>query len=105
MIATKTGANAWSSVTTGGDAAIRDISTASTKRKLTFNEQRELAQLPATIASLETEQTQLERRTADPGFYKEGAETIHQVLARIDEVERLLSAAYARWDELDSRQP
>jgi ATP-binding cassette subfamily F protein uup len=105
MIATKTGANAWSSVTTGGDAAIRDISTASTKRKLTFNEQRELAQLPATIASLETEQTQLERRTADPGFYKEGAVTIHQVLARIDEVERLLSAAYARWDELDSRQP
>ncbi len=74
----------------------------SIKRKLTFNEQRELAALPAIITALETEQTDLEARSADPAFYKEGATTINEVLARLQEVGRLLSVAYERWDELDS---
>ena len=72
------------------------------KRKLTFNEQRELERLPARIAALEAEQQELEARSAAPEFYKEGAEQIGLVLARIDTITRELLEAYERWDVLDS---
>ena len=72
------------------------------KRKLTFNEQRELEALPTTIESLENEQQQLEARIADPAFYKEAASAIHGAMARLEEVNNLLLAAYERWVELDS---
>ena len=38
-----------------------------------------------------------------PDFYKRPAADIHQILARLEELETLLLAAYARWDALDSR--
>jgi ABC transport system ATP-binding/permease protein len=75
---------------------------AEAKRKLTFNEQRELARLPAAIAQLEAELKELESRSHSMEFYKEGAETIRTVLSRIDAINAELLIAYARWDELDS---
>ena len=74
----------------------------STKRKLTFNEQRELERLPAHIARLEAEQKALEARSSAPDFYKEGADDIRTVLARIEAINGELLAAYERWDVLDS---
>jgi ABC transport system ATP-binding/permease protein len=73
------------------------------KKRLSYNEQREFAQLPDKIEGLETEQAEWQRRVADPEFYKEGAEAIKQALARLDAVQQELNDAYARWDELDSR--
>jgi ATP-binding cassette subfamily F protein uup len=72
------------------------------KRKLTFNEQRELDRLPTHIAVLEAEQKDLEARTTSTDFYKEGADQIRSVMARIEEINQLLLEAYARWDQLDS---
>ncbi len=72
-------------------------------RRLSFNEQRELTLLPARIEALEQEHQQLAERTAAPEFYKEGAEAIAAALDRLAAVEAELGAAYARWDELDSR--
>jgi ABC transport system ATP-binding/permease protein len=74
----------------------------SVRRKLTFNEQRELAALPERIAALEAEQRMLEARTASPGFYKEGSDVIREILARIATINAQLLVDYARWDELDS---
>jgi ATP-binding cassette subfamily F protein uup len=70
------------------------------RRRLTFKEQRELASLPDTIAALEAEQQALEARIAGPGFYKESADAIRAVLARQQEVQALVQAAYERWMEL-----
>jgi ABC transport system ATP-binding/permease protein len=72
-------------------------------KKLSFKEQRELAALPQRIEALESEREQLQATVASPEFYKEGAETIAKTLARAGEVEQELLTAYARWDELDSR--
>ena len=77
--------------------------TASAASKLSFKEQKELEKLPARIEGLEAEQEQLNAAVASPGFYKEGAETIHQTLARLEQIQEALLDAYARWDELDSR--
>ncbi len=71
--------------------------------KVSFKEQKELEKLPARIEGLDAEQQQLNTAVAAPGFYKEGAEKIHQTLARLEEIQQALLDAYARWDELDSR--
>jgi ATP-binding cassette subfamily F protein uup len=73
------------------------------KRRLSYNEQRELAGLPARIAALEAEQTALDVEIHSPEFYKASSDTIAAAMARRDAVAEELLAAYARWDELDSR--
>ena len=72
-------------------------------KKLSFNEQRELDQLPAAIEALESEQRELGERISRPDFYKESADEIRAALARVDKLEHELAGSYARWDELDSR--
>ncbi|MDR1726677.1 MAG: ATP-binding cassette domain-containing protein [Acidobacteriota bacterium] len=72
-------------------------------RKLSYNERRELDRLPGEIECLEAEQAELDAAVASPDFYKEAADRIKQALARQEEIQRELLAAYARWDELDSR--
>ena len=75
---------------------------AATKR-LSYKEQRELEALPRRIEALEAEQRALSERIAGPGFYKEPADAIEASLARAEVLQRELLAAYARWDELESR--
>ncbi len=73
------------------------------KRKLGFKEQRELEQLPERIAALEAEQATLQGRLADPGFYREPAETQRQAQARLAAVDAEIDAALERWESLESR--
>ena len=72
------------------------------RRKLTYNEQRELESLPARIAALEDEQKTLEARALAPEFYKEGGDTIRAVLERTEALGNELHVAYERWLELES---
>jgi ATP-binding cassette subfamily F protein uup len=73
-------------------------------KKLSYKDQRELEALPARIEALEGEQRALSEKIAGPSFYKEEADVIRASLARVDELQRELAAAYARWDALDSRR-
>ena len=82
----------------GGNANATRLS-----RKPSYKEQLELDQLPSRIEALETEQRQLQSDVASGDFYKRPAAEIHEALARLEELETLLLAAYARWDALDSR--
>ena len=74
------------------------------RKKLSYKDQRELEALPALIETLENEQRALGQKIAGPSFYKEAADVIRVSLARVDELQRELVAAYARWDALDSRR-
>jgi ATP-binding cassette subfamily F protein uup len=73
------------------------------RKKLSYNEQRVLEQLPGRIADLEAEQEILNSRVAHPEFYKEPAGVIAQVLARIEQIQNELIELYTMWDDLDSR--
>ncbi len=73
------------------------------RKRLSYNEKREFAQLPARIEALEAEQQALEAGIADPAFYREPAEVIRQKIARLESVHQELLDAYAKWDEFDSR--
>jgi ATP-binding cassette subfamily F protein uup len=72
-------------------------------RKLSYNEQRELESLPAHIEALESEQRRLRHESESADFYKESADHIRGVLARIEQVGQELETALARWVELEER--
>ncbi len=86
-----------------GQGAAREGGTQARKR-LSYMEQREFDQLPARIEALEAEQQRLHEAVAAPDFYKEAPGAIKSVLSRLEGLQVELIAAYARWDELDSRQ-
>jgi ATP-binding cassette subfamily F protein uup len=84
-------------------AAADERRAAHARKKLTFNEQREFAALPARIDALEAEVRELNEAIAGPEFYREGAAEIARVLARLEEARRELDEAYARWIDLEPR--
>jgi ABC transport system ATP-binding/permease protein len=69
-------------------------------RKLSYKEARELEALPGRIEALEARQKELHAMMADPGWYRQGGERISAFQAELDQVERDLAAAYARWEAL-----
>jgi ABC transport system ATP-binding/permease protein len=73
------------------------------KRKLSYNEQRELEQLPAQIAALEEEQTSLKAEMESADFYKSGADRIHAVMSRLETVGLDLEQRLEKWMELEER--
>jgi ABC transport system ATP-binding/permease protein len=74
------------------------------RRKLLFNEQRELVSLPSQIEALESEQQRLREESESSEFYKSPADHIRTVLARIDQISDELNMALARWMELEERR-
>ena len=102
-------ASAASPAGTTADRAVvesRQVSGAATgpaRKRLSYMGQREFDQMPARIEALEAEQQKLHDAVSAPGFYKEPPDTITSRLARLEQLQRELLEAYARWDELDSR--
>ncbi|MCW8418020.1 ATP-binding cassette domain-containing protein [Fluoribacter dumoffii] len=69
--------------------------------KLSFNEQRELAQLPQKIEQLEEKIAELHLQMADPRFYQQDAQVIAKINQDLAEDEALLSQFYTRWEILE----
>src|SRR5262249_46016962 len=87
----------------GKESTRVDATPVADKKRLSYNERRELEQLPSKIEALESEQQRLESAIAASEFYKEPREVIEQTLARLEALRGELTTIYTRWDELDSR--
>jgi len=72
-------------------------------RKLSFKERRELEELPAQIEALEDEKVALEEQLADPALYRDRADEVAGLTARLDALPAELATLYARWEELEER--
>jgi ATP-binding cassette subfamily F protein uup len=70
-------------------------------RKLGYKEQRELAELPERIETLESELAELQTEISNPDFYRGEKAKINQILARIKTIEDKLQTAYKRWETLE----
>ncbi|MFP4160482.1 MAG: ATP-binding cassette domain-containing protein [Ectothiorhodospira sp.] len=79
----------------GGQAPRRAAS------KLSYKDQRELETLPGRIEALESELAALQQTLADPGFYQRSKEEIAATQGAMEEKERALAQAYARWEALE----
>ena len=86
------------------DPAVQTDNTAVKTRKLSYKEQRELDALPEKIETLEQQQTSLESRISDPGFYEQSRDQIDETLAELTALQQELELAYERWTELDWTQ-
>ncbi|MHA7815069.1 MAG: ATP-binding cassette domain-containing protein [Pseudohaliea sp.] len=73
------------------------------RKKLSYREQRELADLPARIEALEARHAELEAMTAAADFYQGDASTVQATLAEFTELQATLEAAVERWAELEER--
>jgi len=71
-------------------------------RTLTFKEKKEIETLPALIESMEAERAGLYETLADPDFYRQDGSRIPTVKARMAELDKEISAAYERWELLES---
>ncbi|HHF7372696.1 ATP-binding cassette domain-containing protein [Legionella bozemanae] len=69
--------------------------------KLSFNEQRELAQLPQKIEQLEAKIAELQLQMTEPKFYQQDAQLITKINQGLAEDEDLLTRLYARWEVLE----
>jgi ATP-binding cassette subfamily F protein uup len=76
----------------------------SRSNKLSFKEQRELADLPNQIEVLEIEQAEIERELADPETYRQDRGRAADLTARLEVLTRSIAASYARWEALAARE-
>ncbi|MFG0289081.1 MAG: ATP-binding cassette domain-containing protein [Rhodopirellula sp. JB044] len=83
--------------------APRENTDGSKPDRLSYNEQRELKQLPGKIEKLEAKIEQLHAEMADPDFYQSGGEAIAATTKVLREAESELETAYERWEELEAR--
>ena len=72
--------------------------------KLSFKEEKELADIPSNIEQLETEQAEINTQLADSEIYKTQADLVKTLQARLVEIDGLLEALLARWEVLDAKQ-
>lgn len=70
-------------------------------RKLSYNEKRELEELPKRIETLEEEQKQLTLKMEAPSFYQQEGAIITQAVERLEQIHKELAQAYERWGELE----
>ena len=72
------------------------------KKKLSYKEQRELDQLPAQIAALESEQQALQEALADGTLYRTDPARAGDMTTRASAIEEELMAALDRWTALSA---
>lgn len=72
------------------------------KKKLSFNEQRELTELPAKIEKLEKEMNRLQNAMCQSDFYNQPKEEVLATQQKLAKIEGDLQEAYARWELLDN---
>jgi ATP-binding cassette subfamily F protein uup len=88
-----------------GQAAVaKPLKTAGTS-KLSYNEQRELTQLPLQIEKLEQKIAALQLKMADPDFYQQEAQTMASANQALAKEEEALKKLYARWEALEAQPP
>lgn len=71
------------------------------KKKLSFNEQRELSELPQQIEKLEEKIVALQSELADPSFYQQNNEAVVRFNKQLSAEEERLAQLYKRWEELE----
>lgn len=75
---------------------------AHTPKKLSYNEQRELDQLPERLEQLEDEIAKIQEQFSQSDFYQQDSVAINKIQDQLAALETELSQAYARWETLES---
>lgn len=74
-----------------------------TKKKLSFNEQKELNELPQRMSDLEAAIESLQGQLSDPSLYQSQGDKVGQLQAELAQAEQDLETAFDRWAELEEK--
>ena len=91
---------------TGGQPLTRSkkaVSVQNTK-KLSYNEQRELAQLPERIEHLEIRLASLQDQVSTEKFYSQGHDVTQPILRELAKTQELIDQTLERWNSLENQQ-
>ena len=80
--------------------AIKEV-TKATKKKLSFKETKELAELPEIIDDLENKIADLQEQVNQSDFFSKDEQYTKNILNQLGENESKLDLVYTRWQELD----
>ncbi|ACZ76509.1 MULTISPECIES: ABC transporter ATP-binding protein [Dickeya] len=72
--------------------------------KLSYNQQRELEQLPQRIEALEGEIANLQQQMNDPAFFSRSHDETQPVLAALEQAEQQLEVCFERWEALEAQK-
>lgn len=70
-------------------------------KKLSYNDQKELKNLPQKIEKLEAKLETLQNKMGDADFYQQEQNKIKEAQDKLEETQQQLDTAYQRWEELD----
>lgn len=90
-----------SSSTVVREKSVAAVPAAAKKRKLSYQESRELTSLPTTIEQLDAELAELHNLMAQPDFYRRPPSEIAAAQSRAKDAQTKLDNAYRRWEELE----
>ncbi|PJK08550.1 ABC transporter ATP-binding protein [Lysobacteraceae bacterium NML08-0793] len=76
---------------------------ATSKKKLSYKDARELEALPSRIEALEAQIAEHSARMNDPGYFQRDAAQVQADNTALETAQAELDAAYARWEELDAQ--
>ena len=82
------------------EAAPAEAPAPAPRRKLSYSDRRELAELPSLIEALEAEERALHATLADPELYRSDGAAVARVQQRLADVGRELAETLARWEAL-----
>ncbi len=71
-------------------------------KKLSFNEQQELKNLPKEIEKMESKVSDLEAQMADPNFYKQEHKVTAAITDELQDINATLKEKYDRWEALEA---
>lgn len=96
-----------SSVSTANDpdkktSSAPEITPASSRKKLSYKEQRELEALPAQIAALEAEQKNLSEKLSDASYFVKAPQEAAQSAERLTQIDEELLLLLERWETLEN---
>ncbi len=75
-----------------------------TRKKLSYNDQRELDGLPAEIDALEADVTALQANVAEAEFYAQDNDVVQLTLKELSDAEAALEKRVQRWGDLETRR-
>ena len=84
--------------------AASDTPAQTEKRRLSYNEKRELEGMEEAILEAEEAVSQLENTMAAPGFYEQDHTQVQEVVKNLESVKTHVEILYARWEELSALQ-
>jgi len=91
---------------TAGRKPVRKLAKPDTRpARLSYQDQRELDQLPRQIETLEAGIEDIHNRMSDPAFYQLTSDEITSTRKQLSGMEDELQTSYRRWEELETLKP